>query len=142
MRSIRQYLVVLSLVSVTKCWSADQDLYRTFLSIVSGSGGQNVPITSPVLIDTNNLTPKLTNLVVSLPDSKATGRLGDIRLGMTMEQVIGHWGKPGWIWRRCFGGPRFCYSDVNVMFEGTPLLFWIYVLLNAGALLGILSMTL
>jgi len=115
MKNIRQFLVVLILVSVMRCWSADQDSYRTFLSIVSSSG--NVPITSPVLVDTNNLTPKLTNLVVSLPDTKATGRLGDIRLGMTMEQVIDRWGKPEWIWPRCFGGPRFCYSDVNVIFE-------------------------
>src|SRR5438876_7111079 len=98
MMSMRHCFVVLMLGSVTKCWSADQDLYRTFLSMVSSNGGQNVPITSPVLIDTNNLTPKLTNLFVSLPDTTVTGRLGDIRLGMTMEQVVTCWGKPWRIW--------------------------------------------
>ena len=117
MRNISHYLVVLILVSVTKCWSADQDLYRTFLSMVSSNGGQNVPITSPFLIDTNNLAPKLTNLVVNLTDTKATGRLGDIRLGMTMEQVVANWGKPRGIWPRCFGGVLFCYTGVSVIFE-------------------------
>jgi hypothetical protein len=97
--------------------SADQELYRTFSSIVSSNGGKNNPITSPFLIDTNNLAPKLTNLVVNLMDAKASGRLGNIGLGMTMEQVVGIWGKPRAIWPRCFGGVLFSYKDVSVIFE-------------------------
>ena len=117
MRKILHCVLVLTAVTVTKCWSADQDFYSTFVSTVSSNGGQNVPITSPVLVDTNNLAPKLTNLVVNLTDTKATGWLGDIRLGMTMEEVVANWGKPRRIWPRCFGGVLFSYKDVSVIFE-------------------------
>jgi hypothetical protein len=112
-----QYVAVLVLVSVTNSWAADQEFYRTFLSIVDTNSLRAVAIKSPLLVDTNNATPKLTNVVVNLSDSKAKGRLGDGRLGMSREEVAACWGKPQFFWSRCFGGPRCGYADVNVIFE-------------------------
>src|SRR5467141_1173381 len=89
-----QPLLVVFLVSITNCLSEEADFYRTFLSMVDTNAERAVAIRSPLLIDTNNAAPKLTNLVMDLAESKENGRLGGIQLGMTMEQIIARWGKP------------------------------------------------
>jgi hypothetical protein len=116
MRNLR-YVLFFALLCGAKCWGVDQEFYRAFLSAVDTNELGAIPIKSPLLVDTNNMAPKLTNVVLSLKHCKASGQLGPVRLGMTMEEVVGCWGKPRYFWSRCFGGPRFCYADINVVFE-------------------------
>jgi hypothetical protein len=87
--------------------------------MVDTNAERAVAIRSPFFVDTNNAAPKLANLVVDLADTKENGRLGGVQLGMTMEQVVARWGKPKGIWSKCYGGPLFCYTDVNVVFESS-----------------------
>jgi hypothetical protein len=69
------------------------------------------------LTDTNNVRAKLTNCIVNLSNACWTGEIGGVRLGMTMEEVTGLWGKARYFHGRCFGGPNFSYEDVNVVFD-------------------------
>jgi hypothetical protein len=118
MSNIRYFILALTVAAAGRCCSADESYYRTFLDLAGTNLTRIVAIDSPLLIDTNNNTCKPTNFVVNLADSKATGQLGDVRLGMTMEQVVACWGKPHGIYTRCYGGPRFCYAGgLSVIFE-------------------------
>jgi hypothetical protein len=118
MTTIRLCVLVLIAFAVTNCSGADQEYYRTFLSMVDTNSTRIVSINSPLLIDTNNNALKLANFAINLADTKAKGQLYDIHLGMTMEQVVARWGKPRCLWSRCYGGPRFCYAGgVSVIFE-------------------------
>jgi hypothetical protein len=114
----RSFILALTLATAGRCWSADESYYGRFMDLAGTNLTRIVAIDSPLLIDTNNNTCKLTNFVVNLADSKATGQLGDVRLGMTMEQVVACWGKPHGFYTRCYGGPRFCYAGgLSVIFE-------------------------
>src|SRR5437660_4069986 len=118
MNKILHSVLVLAAVAVTNCGGADQEYYHTFLGMVDTNSTRIVSLESPILIDTNNNTLQLTNFVMNLADTKANGQLGRIRLGMTMEEVVARWGKPGCFWSRCYGGPRFCYAGgLSVIFE-------------------------
>jgi hypothetical protein len=117
MRSVRRYVVVLLLVSAASCGRADQEFYHRFLRVVDTNDLVPRAVKSPFLIDPNNATPRLTNQLVSLSSSKTNGRIADVQLGMTMENVVAAFGKPHNLWSRCYGGPLFCYVDVTVGFE-------------------------
>jgi hypothetical protein len=120
MSNIRYFILALTMVTAGRCWGADESYYRTFLDLAGTNLTRIVAIESSLLIDTNNHACKLTNFVVNLADSKATGQLGDVRLGMTMEQVVACWGKPHGFYTRCYGGPRFCYAGgLSVIFAPT-----------------------
>jgi hypothetical protein len=94
--------------------------YRLFLGAIDTNSTRIVALESPLLIDTNNNTCKLTNFVVNLAGANATGGLGEVYLGMTMEQVVAVWGKPSGLYSRCYGGPRFCYNGgLSVIFDQT-----------------------
>lgn len=112
----RLLLLVLS-IGCFRSTAGGDDFYRKFLSVVDTNQPGAQPIRSPLLTDTNNLAPKLTNSVVNLNEVYSRGQIGGVRLGMTMEAVTAALGKPRLIYGRCFGGPRFCYDDVNVIFD-------------------------
>lgn len=118
MRNVRQHILLVMLISAMNCRGGDQDFYRVFLSLVDTNSTRIVGIKSQLLVDTNNTALKLTNSVMNLEDAKANGQIGAIRLGMTMEQVVARWGKPYFLWSRCYGGPRFCYGGyASVIFD-------------------------
>ena len=103
------------------CWltysAGGQDLYREFVGLVGTNPGPVFSIHSPLLIDTNNTAPKLARTLLDLKMVKNTGHVGEVGLGMTMEGVVAAWGRPPALYSRCWGGPRFLYSDANVVFE-------------------------
>src|SRR5208283_1074765 len=89
-----------------------------FLDLAGTNLTHAVGIESPILIDTNNSSCKLTNFVLNLAEAKAKGEVGEARLGMTMGQVVASWGKPHYLYTRCYGGPRFCYAGgLSVIFD-------------------------
>ncbi len=45
----------------------------------------------------------------------------DIRLGMTMDQVVARWGKPFYLHPNCDGGHRFRFGDCSLVFRGDSL---------------------
>ena len=103
------------------CWSgvaAEPTFYRTYMSVVA-TNEMAWEIRSPSLVDTNNTGYKLTNALVNLASIKITGALAGVRPGMTMDEVVGCWGKPMELWVKGFGGPRFRYREVSVFFELT-----------------------
>jgi hypothetical protein len=117
MNRLRQYTIVAAMFYCVSSLAADDGFYRRFLTAIGNNDGQQVHITSPFLVDTNNSVPKLTNAVINLDKLKATGELSGMRLGMTMQEVVTRWGKPRGFWSNCFGGPRFIYADLNVIFD-------------------------
>ena len=74
-------------------------------------------IKSAFFVDTNNTALKVANTVVDLNKVKADGEICGVRPGMSMEEVVGRWGKPVFMWSRCYGGPRFAFKDVDIVFE-------------------------
>jgi hypothetical protein len=75
------------------------------------------------LVDTNNSRPILTNAPVSYAGFTSRGELAGIKLGMTMSEVVGVWGKPKRL------GPTFHYGtgkwgDLCLWFSGDRLV-WI-----------------
>lgn len=112
----RHCLTVLLLCCLADATIADE-FYRTFLNSFDTNYPGAIGIRSPQLVDTNNIQPKLTNTVVSLSNAVAQSEIASIRLGMTMEGVVSKWGKPKFIWSKCWGGPRLGYADADVIFE-------------------------
>jgi hypothetical protein len=105
------------MLAVIRCWSAQDSYYDTFLRLAGTNLTHIVGIGSPLLIDTNNNSCKLTNFVLNLADAKAKGEVGNVRLGMRMDQVVTCWGKPHYVYTKCYGGPRFCYAGgLSVIF--------------------------
>ena len=113
MNSVR-YLIIVSIFCL-RSLAGEAEFYRQFLSVTGTNNTQQIRITSPLLVDTNNTTPKLA--AVNLNDLKTNSELSGIRLGMTMQEVVTRWGKPRDFWSNCFGGPRFVYADMSVIFE-------------------------
>jgi hypothetical protein len=98
--------------------SAAEDYYHNYLSLLGTNDvWRKVRIDFSPLIDTNNTAPKLAASVINLREAMTNCQIGDIRIGMTMEQVVAHWGKPERFWPRCYGGPLFTYRDISVIFE-------------------------
>jgi hypothetical protein len=114
MNKARQYAALfLVLYCATSC-AAGSDFYRLFQAATTN---EQMAITSPLLVDTNNMGFKSTNVLLHLKSLKPNGEPSGIRLGMSMEQVVAKWGKPFEIMPRwCLGGPCFFYADAHVWF--------------------------
>lgn len=97
-----------------RLFAAEDEFYLRFRE-AAGTNHRNIRITSPHLVDTNNAAPKVQAL--SLVGLKADPQLSGVSLGMTMKQVVAHWGKPRSIWSNCQGGPTFFYTGITVIFE-------------------------
>ena len=60
--------------------------------------------------------------MVDLDRLRQSGEISGVRLGMTMQEVIDHWGKPTAGWSRCLHGlVTFSYTGVSLAFEGDRL---------------------
>ena len=92
------------------------ELYREFVRLVD-TNQPTAAIRSALLIDTNNTASKLTNSVVDLNSMRLSGGVAGVQLGMTMEEVAHALGRPPAVCSRCFGGPRFFYDDVSIIFS-------------------------
>jgi hypothetical protein len=101
--------------------AADDQFYRDFLSLADTNDPAPRLLKSPLVVDTNNTAPKIASTVVQLDRLRAEGRVADLRLGMTMSEVVGRWGKPRGFYSNCDGGPRFLFADASVVFRGNAL---------------------
>jgi hypothetical protein len=122
MRTNQLHCVGLALLfSCIRCSAADLDFYHRFLSLVDTNDLRAQGVTNALLVDVNNTAPKLTNSAISLQKLRTEGEVGNIRLGMTMEDVVVRWGKPIWLHPRCDGGHKFNFTDCSLVFVGNSL---------------------
>jgi len=115
---------VTSLLLMAFCLSvrgADEQFYRNFLALADTNDPAPRLLKSPVLVDTNNTAAKLSGTVIQLDRLRAEGQVADLRLGMTMTEVVSRWGKPKAFYSNCDGGPRFIFADTSVVFRGNGL---------------------
>jgi len=98
------------------------DFYQQFLAAVDTNQFTQPLGTLPGLVDTNNTEIKLTNAIADLERLKQSGEVSGVRVGMTMQEVVDHWGKPKAGWSRCLHGLiTFSYTEVSLGFEGNRL---------------------
>jgi hypothetical protein len=124
MHSIMLSLVLLTAVSLSR--AAESDFYRTLVTSAGTSAlAHPATVTSPLLVDTNNSSPKIAGSTNSLAAMSHRGELAGVRLGMSTSEVVARWGKPPHLRTNC-GGVRssiFIYSDCTLHFTGDSL--WI-----------------
>jgi len=117
MRTASQLITALVLASAFVCRAQEATYYRQLVSLIGTNDFGVRGVTSAFLTDTNNVARKLTNTLAKLRELKRSGEVSGVRLGQTAEDVVARWGKPRWVWSRCYGGPRLCYSGVSVVLE-------------------------
>jgi hypothetical protein len=120
MKTLFRYSSISVFLYFLNCASAEDIFYRRFLDVVGTNRLGSSLLKSPLLIDTNNSQPKLTN---AFPVQKLIeqGEVGNIRLGMNMDEVVACLGKPEGLYSKCYGGPRFLYADVSLVFRTNAL---------------------
>ncbi len=108
--------VALVLLGTLALRAAQQPFRQQYASFVAAYP-DSWRVESPALVDTNNRGFKLTSVLTNLSKLKATGTVGGVQPGMTMDEVVTLWGKPPELWAKGFDGPRFCYKEVTVFFD-------------------------
>ena len=104
--------------STLQVWCGEQEYYRQFVAVLNTNDVWGYAITSPLLVDTNNTTTKLTNAVLDFATMSQRGEIAGVRLRMSMEEVVGALGKPPVFWSaNRGGGPCFDYGGLAVVFE-------------------------
>jgi len=78
-------------------------------------------ITDQKLVNTNNTTVKTRGCVLLLDNIAAGGPIGDIRLGMAIDEIIHAWGNPPEAWWNYQGGPRLDYRGATFYFASNKL---------------------
>lgn len=121
MRNIRYNLLFVVALACLKCVAADESYYHRYLRLVDTSVTWPTGLQSPLLVDTNNTTAKLTNLVIRLDSLRTNGEIADIRLGMTTDEVVACWGMPRGLQCSRAVGPCPSYTDVRLNFKGNAL---------------------
>jgi len=118
-RALRCAAALLFLVCFRTCAGAE-DYYRQFLSQsgtnYSGalySGGRGEPIDAPFLVDATNTAPKLAKSKLTELTLRPQVALANIRLGMTMEQVVAAWGRPRQVGLYNHGAAILSYVDAR-----------------------------
>ncbi|HYG33914.1 MAG TPA: hypothetical protein VEC99_03970 [Clostridia bacterium] len=102
--------------------SSESNYYQRFLSLVNTNEVRPQPgLTNVALVDKKNIAPKLANQNISFQKLIKEGVVGEISLGMTIEAVVSHWGKPLWLHPNCDGGHRLAYDDCSLIFKGNLL---------------------
>ncbi len=101
-----QVLAVFVLLCSLHCFGADDSFFQHYVRLVVTN------VTTP-LVDTNNTSPKLKDIVSPLDRLRAAGEVGGVRLGMTMDEVVQRWGKPRNLYANCGPGARFNYVDAT-----------------------------
>ena len=114
MRLVCPFICVL-LASALGSAAGESTFYRELVSLIDTNDSMARGITSVHLTDTNSLGVKVTNAISQLSEIMASGDVAGVKLGLTAEEVVARRGKPRWIWSRCFGGPRLCYSGASVV---------------------------
>jgi hypothetical protein len=117
MKVLWPFISAAVLASAILSHAADSGYYHLLVSLIDTNDSPARGVSSGLLVDTNNLSPKVTNTLRRLPELQRSGEVFGVRLGQTVEEVVGIWGKPRWIWSRCYGGPRLCYSNASVVLE-------------------------
>src|SRR3954463_4460421 len=103
MRPTRAFSVAVLLCSLSfRLFGAD--FYQQLVSAVDTNQFTQPLGALPGLVDTNNTGIKVTNAVVDLQRLKQSGEISRVRLGMAMQEVVDHWGKPKAGWSRCLHG--------------------------------------
>jgi hypothetical protein len=121
MKAIHLHCTMLMLLCCFKCSASGPDFYQRFVSLVDTNALVQQWVTNSDLVDKNNTAPKLTNSVISLHKLRTEGEVGNIRLGMTMQDVVACWGKPILLHPKCDGGHRFSFTDCSLVFTGNSL---------------------
>src|SRR5689334_19644704 len=103
--------------------AAETNFYQRFLSTSKIEKGF---LQDPMLVNTNNSAPIVTNNTLPYTKFAERGELAGVKLGMTMDEVVAAWGKPRELVTRCIIGPRFWYGDalhcqLSLFFEGEKL---------------------
>jgi hypothetical protein len=114
-------LAIFALLCCIKCSASDLDFYHRFLSLVDTNESRAAGVTNGALVDKSNTAPRLTNAAISLQKLTTDGEVGNIRLRMTMDEVIARWGKPTSLHPRCDGGHLFNFTDCSLVFQGNSL---------------------
>ncbi len=78
-------------------------------------------VTDPMLVDTNNTGNKVQGCRLRLDSVAAGGPISGIQFGMSMDEIVRHWGKPPQAWWNYQGGPRFDYEGVILYFVSNRL---------------------
>jgi hypothetical protein len=100
---------------------ADDSFYQRYLSLVDTSGTFLRGHTSPLLVDTNNTTAKITNVVIRLDNLRTNGEFAGIHLGMTTDEVVARWGMPRGLQCSSATGPCLSFADTRLRFKGDAL---------------------
>jgi len=90
--------------------AADGYFYKSFTTLVDTNRLQLEHVRNPILVDTNNTSPKLANTVLSVEQIRNEGRVGSLRLG-----------RPKWLHPNCDGGHRMDFADCSLVFAGNSL---------------------
>jgi hypothetical protein len=117
-------VIVSALFTITSGQGAESDFYQTLLTTVPTNDLRRpVAVRSPLLVDTNNIAPKLTADIELVRAMSERGVVSGISLGMTMSEVVSRLGKPPRLWTICgaAGGPLFAYSDISLVFRSDEL---------------------
>jgi hypothetical protein len=118
MNVVWQNFVSILLLTSSSLFALGDEYYQQFCAVRGTNVSRNLRIQAPLLLDTNNVAFKVTNLVMALTQARGRGELAGIRIGMTMQEVVAAWGKPPqYIWSWCYGGPRLCYTDASAIFD-------------------------
>src|SRR5262245_38968727 len=107
MRSMRYRSAIIVTLFCLKRLAADSSFYQRYVSIVDTSGKWPTGLKSPLLVDTNNTTAKLTNAVIRLDNLRTNGEVAGVCLGMTTDEVVARWGKPPGLQCSSTTGPSF-----------------------------------
>ena len=121
MNTIRCGTVVAVTLFCLCCVGAEESYYQRYLRIVDTSGEWPKGIRSHLLIDTNNTTAKVTNVVIHLGNLRTNGEISGIRLGMTTDEVVARWGMPLGLQCSSATGPWFSFTDIGLRFKANAL---------------------
>src|SRR5437868_13685720 len=91
---MRTYCILALAICCFSSRAADDEFYRHDSTLVDTNQRPLRPVTSPLLVDSKNTGAKVTNAVLNLEGLQQAAELSGVRLGMTMGEVVGCWGKP------------------------------------------------
>lgn len=99
----------------------ETNYYASLLASVNGSPPRIQQVADPTLVDTNNTANKVQGCLFRLNSVDTGGPIGNIQLGMSMDEVVRVWGKPPQAWWNYQGGPRFDYESIILYFAANKL---------------------
>jgi hypothetical protein len=121
MRKITFQCAVLMALASLCSDAAEFAFYKSFTTLVDTNRFQWESVRDPVLVDTNNTSSKFANIVLSVEQIRNEGRVGPLRLGMSMDEVVALFGKPKWLHPNCDGGHQMNFADCSLVFTGNSL---------------------